>query len=1138
MQDIGALIASIELKIDNLTRDSQKAVSLIANVEKQLDSMASAAQRAEKTMAASAAAASRSGNEWIGAVAKTSDSWLMVESQARKSTKNITGFFDEMADRIKNRVMFMLAQTISLVLLYEIFNKIKAAAKESMEYMAELESATLGIASIYLAQGQYIDTYTGKSLQGADALKAAMTDATATMDRLKAANFETIATLDQIVNIYEGILPVAMSKGMDKDKVIAMTTALTQAAGALKINFGLAATEMREILEGVVTKRNVLAAKLGVSADDIKNIIDDADKLFAYLMKKMDAFAVAGVESQKTWKGLWSNIKDISNMVGSISFKPLFEGIKGYIMDITKYVIQFKTITSEKTGETFKIAEINPDVIRRAETLAGVMKDLWGVLTDFPKGVFGYFYDLRDEMDKTAKSSDSLASRLKNPGWEGLKQTLYETGSALRYFAGVIGTTFAFVITELYTFAASAWKILNPIGNMMIGVVTLNKDRIAKAWEDWKQVGMNAMDDFQDNLSAYVKNVDSQWEAHVKRMAKYNTPALSLAKEPPAPYKQNPPPPKPVDDSLLKLQERWKVLYETIMNKGNLEDAVAKVEKTFDELFKNITLMEIDFAKKKGLSAAIIAQIAEAREHLAALKPYEIAIASINVDNIKREASQAQEVIGNVLFSPDAWERSYGNMQKRIQNSIDLLTVLYIGATNRNLAGEKVKIQDAIAELNKLQNKLTDDFIRGSARLNAAFAALQTEYGKAVVEMLPENSAAKLIETINEKFSNTMTNSLKTWATAGYLDPLTDVDHMFRIIDEDIGHTDEIITAFLGAAAKGNTELVSKMSQIIELRKTWKVIETGAAPAISDTKRQAEALAIEKEQINLYIEANTLVGNWNELQRTKVSLIENEKNTALNKIYQEQIELIVRMQKASITKNQTELDYLTEEYYANEHLRTVLEEVFAVKLRMQKEISEAPYLAGLKQGLLDLQTFYEDVYSQMIEATKNVDNEMKSAFEDFFDYTSKGFGDLKKLASSILHSIYMEAVKMAVVNPIMKNLWGTIGSIASSIGIGGGSSAVGAGYGAEASNVSESLGLGSMYARGGIATMPSIFGEAGPEAAVPLPDGRRIPVDLRDYSKGGHTYHITVPIANYGNGNTLTEEEIARKIKRVLEEHV
>lgn len=36
-----------------------------------------------------------------------------------------------------------------------------------------------------------------------------------------------------------------------------------------------------------------------------------------------------------------------------------------------------------------------------------------------------------------------------------------------------------------------------------------------------------------------------------------------------------------------------------------------------------------------------------------------------------------------------------------------------------------------------------------------------------------------------------------------------------------------------------------------------------------------------------------------------------------------------------------------------------------------------------------------------------------------------------------------------------------------------------------------------LFARGGVSRSAAIFGEAGPEAAVPLPDGRNIPVDLR-----------------------------------------
>jgi hypothetical protein len=41
-----------------------------------------------------------------------------------------------------------------------------------------------------------------------------------------------------------------------------------------------------------------------------------------------------------------------------------------------------------------------------------------------------------------------------------------------------------------------------------------------------------------------------------------------------------------------------------------------------------------------------------------------------------------------------------------------------------------------------------------------------------------------------------------------------------------------------------------------------------------------------------------------------------------------------------------------------------------------------------------------------------------------------------------------------------------------------------------------SAGIG-LFQQGGVTDRPAIFGEHGPEAAVPLPDGRRIPVEMR-----------------------------------------
>jgi hypothetical protein len=55
-----------------------------------------------------------------------------------------------------------------------------------------------------------------------------------------------------------------------------------------------------------------------------------------------------------------------------------------------------------------------------------------------------------------------------------------------------------------------------------------------------------------------------------------------------------------------------------------------------------------------------------------------------------------------------------------------------------------------------------------------------------------------------------------------------------------------------------------------------------------------------------------------------------------------------------------------------------------------------------------------------------------------------------------------------------------------------------------------------LFAAGGVTKTPAVFGDDGPEAAVPLPDGRRIPVDLRGAGKSG-TPIVNLQIVNQGS---------------------
>lgn len=70
------------------------------------------------------------------------------------------------------------------------------------------------------------------------------------------------------------------------------------------------------------------------------------------------------------------------------------------------------------------------------------------------------------------------------------------------------------------------------------------------------------------------------------------------------------------------------------------------------------------------------------------------------------------------------------------------------------------------------------------------------------------------------------------------------------------------------------------------------------------------------------------------------------------------------------------------------------------------------------------------------------------------------------------------------------------------------------------------------FADGGVTNRPAIFGEAGPEAAVPLPDGRRIPVDLRHPPKSSAREPMQV---SFG-GPTITvqgnaDERVLRQLR-------
>lgn len=146
-----------------------------------------------------------------------------------------------------------------------------------------------------------------------------------------------------------------------------------------------------------------------------------------------------------------------------------------------------------------------------------------------------------------------------------------------------------------------------------------------------------------------------------------------------------------------------------------------------------------------------------------------------------------------------------------------------------------------------------------------------------------------------------------------------------------------------------------------------------------------------------------------------------------------------------------------------------------------------------------------DQLSTAYATAKTEAERLKETFEEIKSFSSdalKGFiTDLKEgksgseALSGALDKLANKLIDMAV-NALVQDALGPL--IGSALGGGfGAGSAVAFGFadGGIASN-GRPVPL-PRFAGGGVSRSAAIFGEAGPEAAVPLPDGRRIPVDLR-----------------------------------------
>jgi lambda family phage tail tape measure protein len=187
-----------------------------------------------------------------------------------------------------------------------------------------------------------------------------------------------------------------------------------------------------------------------------------------------------------------------------------------------------------------------------------------------------------------------------------------------------------------------------------------------------------------------------------------------------------------------------------------------------------------------------------------------------------------------------------------------------------------------------------------------------------------------------------------------------------------------------------------------------------------------------------------------------------------------------------------------------------------------KEIAE-PFTAGFQKGLKSFIEDAEAMGKQIESITSRAFNGMTDALTQF---VMTGKLDFKNLANSIISDLIRIQIQRAITLPLAR-------AMSSFFGFADGGVMTSAGP----------MALRS-YASGGIANSPqlALFGEGSrPEAYVPLPDGRSIPVTMSGSASGGDVFNISVSVSDAGassRGDDAGGRDLGRAIASAVRQEL
>ena len=224
---------------------------------------------------------------------------------------------------------------------------------------------------------------------------------------------------------------------------------------------------------------------------------------------------------------------------------------------------------------------------------------------------------------------------------------------------------------------------------------------------------------------------------------------------------------------------------------------------------------------------------------------------------------------------------------------------------------------------------------------------------------------------------------------------------------------------------------------------------------------------------------------------------------------------LTELEKLNAQVNLLQLDILAATNPAlAEHVRLLRERAGALDAATEKQKKDSESIGeGIKGRLQEYYNSIKDLGGAIGDA---VVGSLKGLEDQLTAFVTTGKANFNDLAASIIQDLTRIAIRAAIIKPITE----AIGSLFPGFKFANGGIMTGDGP----------VPL-KKYASGGIASSPqlALYGEGSrPEAFVPLPDGRRIPVAMQGGGGGNTTVNVSVDAS--GNANVQGDQAQAKQL--------